>query len=97
MLFALDNVTVLESELENVKGLFDAVTFRAFRNFSEYRRDLFAILPDNGFLFAYKGKMSEIEPEMAEAGIGKYRAEKISVPFMAEERHIVITVKGGNQ
>ena len=92
-LFSLDNVCVAESELENIKVFFDAVTFRAFRNFVEYYKEISRILNPKGFLFSYKGKKTEIEAEMQAAGIKLFKIEKISVPFLEEERHIVITEK----
>ena len=93
VLFSLDNIIIEESELENVKNCFDAVTFRAFRNFVEYYKEIFRIINQGGFIFSYKGRREEIETEMLDAGIKIFRAEKIAVPFMDEERHIVIVEK----
>ncbi len=93
MLFSLDNIEIRESELENIQSFFDIVTFRAFRNFIEYYKELSRILNLKGFLFAYKGKKTEIEAEMQAAGIKLFRMEKVTVPFLEEERHIVITEK----
>ncbi|MCL2294062.1 MAG: 16S rRNA (guanine(527)-N(7))-methyltransferase RsmG [Spirochaetes bacterium] len=90
MLFSLDNIQIEESELENIKSSFDAVTFRAFRNFVEYYKELFRIVNPKGFLFSYKGKKTEIETEMRAAGIQIFKIEKVAVPFLEEERHIVI-------
>jgi 16S rRNA (guanine527-N7)-methyltransferase len=95
ILFALDNVSVAESELENISGVFDMVTFRAFRNFNEYYLHLFRILSDKGFLFAYKGRRGEIDSEMESAGIKDYSVQQVHVPFMTEERHIVTAGKAG--
>ena len=92
-LFSLDNILIEEAELENVNNTFDIVTFRAFRNFVEYYKEIFRIVKQKGFLFAYKGKISEIEAEMHEAGIDEFKIEKVAVPFLEEERHIVITEK----
>ncbi|MCL2704987.1 MAG: 16S rRNA (guanine(527)-N(7))-methyltransferase RsmG [Spirochaetaceae bacterium] len=93
LLFSLDNILIEESDLENVKNSFDVVTFRAFRNFVEYYKALAAIVNPKGSLFAYKGKKREIETEMHEAGIKLFKTEKVAVPFLEEERHIVITEK----
>ncbi|MCL2480473.1 MAG: 16S rRNA (guanine(527)-N(7))-methyltransferase RsmG [Spirochaetaceae bacterium] len=93
LLFSLDNIQIEESELENIKDLYDAVTFRAFRDFVEYHKEIARIVNPKGFLFSYKGKKAEIEAEMQEAGIKLFKIEKIAVPFLDEERHIVITEK----
>ena len=92
-LFSLDNVLIEESELEDVKNVFDAVMFRAFRNFAEYYKAISNIADPKGFLFSYKGRSAEIEAEMRAAGITLFKAEKITVPFLEEERHIVIIKK----
>ena len=93
ILFSLDNIRIEESELENIDSTFEVVTFRAFRNFVEYYKKLFRIVNQKGFLFSYKGKKTGIEAEMHEAGIKLFKIEKINVPFLEEERHIVITEK----
>ncbi|MCL2792922.1 MAG: 16S rRNA (guanine(527)-N(7))-methyltransferase RsmG [Spirochaetaceae bacterium] len=93
LLFALDNIVIEELELENVRSIFDAVTFRAFRNFVEYYKAISAIVSPEGFFFSYKGRKTEIETEMRETGIKLFKIEKIDVPFLEEERHIVITKK----
>jgi 16S rRNA G527 N7-methylase RsmG len=59
----------------------------------EYYKEISRILNPKGFLFSYKGKKTEIETEMQTAGIKLFKIEKISVPFLEEERHIVITEK----
>ena len=89
-LFRLDNVTVLESGLEKVSEQFDILTFRAFRDFNDFITPLLERLTDKGFLFAYKGKISEIEKELKASSLSEYRIEKVDVPFLDEERHIVI-------
>ena len=95
MLFALDNISVEESELENIDRVFDIVAFRAFRSFSEYYLHLFRILSENGSLFAYKGRKEEIESEMKSTGIRDYLVQQVNVPFMTEERHIVTAGRSG--
>ena len=90
ILLPLENVIVEESEIERTGKKFDLVVFRAFRNFNSYLRPIAGITNDSGCLAAYKGKISEIEREMQLAGIEKYSAVKVRVPFMDEERHIVV-------
>ena len=89
-LFRLDNVEILESGLENISSDFDVVIFRAFRDFNDFLNPLMKILSREGSLFAYKGKISEIEKELNSSGLINYQIEKINVPYLNEERHIVI-------
>ena len=92
-LFRLGNIEILESGLENVDQKFDLVTFRAFRDFNEFITPLMKRLNERGSLFAYKGKITEIEKELERSGLSGCRIEKVSVPFLDEERHIVIIPK----
>ena len=89
-LFRLENVEIMEAGLENVSAEFDIVLFRAFRDFNEFLNPLIKILSEKGSLFAYKGKASEIEKELDSSFLTKYKVEKIDVPYLGEERHIVI-------
>ncbi len=89
-LLRLDNIEVMELELKKVNYNFDVVIFRAFRNFNDFLIPLRGILSDKGFLFAYKGKKSEIDKEIKKAAFSNYKIEKINVPFLDEERNIVI-------
>lgn len=92
-LFHLDNIEVAESGLENISDHYDVITFRAFRDFTEYSDILIDKLTDTGILFAYKGKESEIRKELNTSGINSFKIEEVEVPFLNEERHIVIVGK----
>jgi 16S rRNA (guanine527-N7)-methyltransferase len=92
-LFRLDNIEIAESGLENVSDHYDVIIFRAFRDFTEYSDILIDKLTDNGILFAYKGKEKEIRKELKISGINSFKIEKVEVPFLNEERHIVIVGK----
>jgi 16S rRNA (guanine527-N7)-methyltransferase len=92
-LFRLDNIEIAESGLENISDHYDVIIFRAFRDFTEYSDILIDKLTDNGILFAYKGKEKEIRKELKIAGINTFKMEKVEVPFLNEERHIVIVGK----
>ena len=48
------------------------------------------ILSDKGSLFAYKGKKSEIEKEIGLSSLSNYEIKKVEVPWLREERHIVV-------
>jgi 16S rRNA (guanine527-N7)-methyltransferase len=98
----LSNVQVEETELEKTgPGRFDLAVFRAFRPLEpDTLKNLFRIISPNGILAAYKGRRSAIEEEMAgiltaaETGKGPalngWEALPLAVPFLEEERHLVI-------
>ncbi|MDR2478007.1 MAG: 16S rRNA (guanine(527)-N(7))-methyltransferase RsmG [Treponema sp.] len=100
---ALDNITVEETGLEKaagnpaMAGRFSLVTFRAFRPLEpEILKALFKLCGANGTLAAYKGRREKIEAEMSAAEqsrpelAGHWEAVPCSVPFLDEERHLVL-------
>ena len=97
----LSNVTVEESEMEKLAlaakdrtdftECFDLIVFRAFKPLdAAILKGLFALLKPSGFLAAYKGRSQAIEEEMS--GLQKLSREVVplDVPFLAEERHLVL-------
>jgi 16S rRNA (guanine527-N7)-methyltransferase len=90
----LSNVTVEETEMEKAPaGRFDIVVFRAFRPLEKaVLKGLFRLLVPGGYLAAYKGKRQKTEQE---AALPPERREihPLFVPFLNEERHIVIIKK----
>ena len=88
----LDNVEVEEARLEDVKRRFDLVVFRAFTPLHREIDALRRILNHNGVIIAYKGKRARILEEIDEAGISLEQVliEAVEVPFLSEERHLVI-------
>jgi 16S rRNA (guanine527-N7)-methyltransferase len=96
---ALANVETEEREMENVSARFDLAVFRAFRPLEPaIARSLLRLLKPGGALAAYKGRRETAEAELAAlaaapAAVGQtIRAEILPcpVPFLEEERHIVI-------
>lgn len=88
----LDNVEVEEIRLEDVERRFDLVVFRAFTPLHREIDALRRILKSNGVIIAYKGKRTRILEEIDEAGISLEQVliEAVEVPFLSEERHLVI-------
>ncbi|MDA8425917.1 MAG: 16S rRNA (guanine(527)-N(7))-methyltransferase RsmG [Treponema sp.] len=89
----LRNVTIVESEVERTPGRYDLVTFRAFRPFERklFKR-VFALCEPDGMVAAYKGKRERAEAELdaIEGLFSEARIEPLSVPFLAEERCLVV-------
>lgn len=88
----LDNVEVEEARLEDVERRFDLVVFRAFTPLHREIDALRRILNHNGVIIAYKGKRARILEEIDEAGISLEQVliEAVEIPFLSEERHLVI-------
>jgi 16S rRNA (guanine527-N7)-methyltransferase len=69
------------------------VTFRGFKPLEpKLLKTLFDACKNDGFIAAYKGKRKKIEAEMAplEKLCGKWEAIPYIVPFLDEERHLLI-------
>jgi 16S rRNA (guanine527-N7)-methyltransferase len=91
---ALANAETEEKETERAApGRFRLITFRAFRpSEPAILKGLFRLLAPGGVLAAYKGRRDKIEAEMltAEKLTGGWEALPCPVPFLDEERHLVI-------
>jgi 16S rRNA (guanine527-N7)-methyltransferase len=101
-ILGLENLEAEEKEMEKAEaGRFDMVVFRAFRplDMTIYRA-LRRLLRNNGVLAAYKGRKNSITAEMQsleaalKAGPGErspsWEALPCPVPFLDEERHLVL-------
>jgi 16S rRNA (guanine527-N7)-methyltransferase len=92
-LMQLENVHVFEGELAAVRETFDVVTCRAFRAFDRKTlKALLAITQPGGVIAAYKGTREKAETESAKAkAMGlEARIHSLTVPFLNEERHLII-------
>lgn len=91
---ALKNVAVEQAEVEKARGgLYDVVTFRAFRPLeAPMLKALFRLLAPGGALAAYKAREEKIEEEMGavEAMVGSWNAVETPVPFLEEPRRLVV-------
>lgn len=89
----LPNVSILEEQVERVKGFYDMVTFRAFRPFErKLFKKVFGICASSGYVAAYKGKADKAEAEL-QAITGLFSEVKIlpiQVPFLDDERCLVV-------
>ena len=96
----LPNVRVEETEMEKIsltaEGRFDLVVFRAFRPLEPaILKGLFRLLSPGGTLAAYKGRRQAIEEEMSKAPSVAWEIFPLEVPFLKEERHLVL-IKSSN-
>ena len=100
-LLGLVNVRVRELELRRLEERFDLVTFRALSPLDRELPALGRVLAPGGSIVAYKGRRERIEQELERAGLrearspaapaaGQLEVVRLEVPFLAEERHLVL-------
>ncbi len=88
-------VEVMESDASSIRETFDGVVFRAFSRLDETSGVLAKILAPGGHAFAYKGRMVVIREELrglseVDSPLELVSIEPIRVPFLEEERHLVV-------
>lgn len=87
------DVEVLQRTFEEVKLKFDLVTFRAFTPLEpKIVKKLLRLLNPGGHIAAYKGRREVVDAELAGMGALAIKTEVVPlvVPFLDEERHLVI-------
>jgi 16S rRNA (guanine527-N7)-methyltransferase len=95
-LLGLANVTVQQADLSAASGSFDVVTFRAVAPLDRFLADLARSKVAWRSVAAYKGRRDRIEEELAALGPAALHAEivRLEVPFVDEERHLVVLQSG---
>ncbi len=89
----LTNVKVWPFQFEEMKLKFPFAVFRAFSPLEpELMKVLKKVLTPEGWTLAYKGRLEVIDAEVkaVSAWTKRVSIEKITVPFLDEERHAVI-------
>jgi 16S rRNA (guanine527-N7)-methyltransferase len=88
----LSNIEVEEGELEKTApARFHLVTFRAFKPLdTKLLKTLFKACAKDGVIAAYKGKREKIEQEMLKTAGLVWEAIPYTVPFLDEERHLLV-------
>lgn len=87
------DVSVLQRTFEEVTDRFDLVTFRAFTPLEpKIVKKMKRLLNPGGRIAAYKGRREVIDAELLALGALADRAQilPLSVPFLDEERHLVV-------
>lgn len=92
VLLDLKNVDVTRTDLQDIKESFDIVVFRAFSRLPDRISALERITGKEGIIAAYKGRAARIQKEIEEvaAKFEKIRVIPLKVPFLREERHLVL-------
>ncbi|MGI5067310.1 16S rRNA (guanine(527)-N(7))-methyltransferase RsmG [Treponema denticola] len=93
----LNNTEIIESEAEKApQNKFDIVTCRAFRTLDKHiLTTLLNLAKPKGKLFLYKAMEEKIneETELIKKEGLNYKIEKLDVPFLKKERHLLIIEK----
>jgi 16S rRNA (guanine527-N7)-methyltransferase len=93
-LLGLTNTEVEEGEMEKAApGRFSLIVFRAFRPLEPaIVQGLFRLLAEGGILAAYKGRKDKVAEEMEAIRdlVPIWEAHPLKVPFLEEERHLVV-------
>ena len=90
------NAQVVNEDLSALREPFDVIVFRALRPLSEpLVSQLMHLLKSGGAVCAYKGRAKRAKSEIASLGddlMARLNTEivRVDVPFLAEERHLVI-------
>ena len=92
---SLKNITVTSEDYRLTPERFDVITFRAFVALPDEIAQISEKLSESSVIAAYKGKLSKVTEEITELLSMGYEAEaiKIEVPFLDEERHIILVGK----
>ena len=92
LLLELGNLLIQEVDIKTVTETFDIVTFRALAPIPRIIDNVSRLTRRSGFIAAYKGQRIKIDEEMehlAETSMN-VRIVPIQVPFLGEERHLVV-------
>ena len=90
----LDNVRVVSGRVEAVENMqFDAVTSRAFAELADFTAWTAHLLKDNGYWAAMKGVYPEAEISRLPENVQVERVDRLMVPQLDAERHIVLMRK----
>lgn len=87
----LDNLSVIKDRIEAVpeSQQFDCITCRAFSSLQDFVGHCLRLLAPDGYLLALKGQIPHDEIAALDTGKLDIAIEKIAVPFLHEERHLI--------
>jgi 16S rRNA (guanine527-N7)-methyltransferase len=93
-LLGLENCGIVEAELSRFDESFDIVCCRAFRPLAVSFESLSRRLAPSGTMVFYKGRRRALERELDEVGSKAEEFEsriiKLTVPYLPEERHLLL-------
>ncbi len=95
MALNLENVRIEHSRLEQYQTVapLDIVTWRAFASLRDLTEKLGVLMQDHTRLYALKGQLPIAEVADLPPAFEALKLQKITVPFLKEQRHLVTVVK----
>jgi 16S rRNA (guanine527-N7)-methyltransferase len=99
ILAGLPNVQVVEARVEQLEQRFDLVALRAFSPLKRSLAALQRILLPHGVIAAYKGKRARVLEELEASGLDSRQVQILAmrVPFLNEERHLVLVSRASSE
>lgn len=87
----LDNLSVIKDRIEAVPDTpqFDCITCRAFSSLQDFVGHCLRLLAPGGYLLALKGQIPAGEIAALDQDTLDIAIEKIAVPFLHEDRHLI--------
>ena len=87
----LDNIRVIHDRIEALDAAqpFDCITCRAFSSLQDFVAHCLHLLKPGGFLLAMKGRVPDDEIAALDHSEVRVEIEKIEVPFLSDERHLI--------
>lgn len=88
----LDNVTVIKGRIESVPNSqrYDTITSRAFASLEDFVSVCLPLLQEGGELLAMKGQIPHEEIELLKDQQLNIHIEPLKVPYLHEERHLIV-------
>ena len=81
---------VQDVPVEQAAGKYDVVMFRALKRIETVLNNLLSITVPGGVIAAYKGKQTEVAEEIAALQMYDPEVYPLDVPFLMEERNLVL-------
>lgn len=90
----LKNIRAVHTRIENLKEpAFDFISSRAFSSVDQFVGLTENLIKEDGYWLAMKGKMPNEEIEKITASVGVEKIVPLNVPYLEEERHLVVLKK----
>ncbi len=89
----LDNVTVTQTRVEQFQGQFDGIVSRAFATIIDMLQNTEYLCSNRGVFLAMKGNYPATEIAEIPRHFSLQQVVKLTVPYLAAERHLVIIGK----
>lgn len=87
---SLRNLHAVHGRVERLKGAWELITSRAFASLADFTALTLPLLAPGGRWLAMKGVIPDDEIAALPAGVAVERIEPMTVPGLAERRHLIV-------